>query len=622
MRRYVTLSSTSVGKRMKLKKLIINNFRGIGFAEIDLENFTTLVGPNNIGKSTILNAIHLVLDNKKPKLEDWPSQQASEEVMDIICEFGDLEDWEKRKSSISTLLHEDCLKVKMSAWWNTEQTDYSYEYAVYCVETQYPWSDLSHSKAKVDEICKPILKKLGITKAGEYNERQADLVAYVVENSPELIVSSEDWHVKKFANSLQQAVPHVMYVPASFKIEDELKATNNSPFSFLFTNKLFPKVKGDESYSAYIEKATELQDKLKGKAEDGSEIEGLGDALGEVSKTLNQILDFDSKVKLAVGDIDVEPLFMKAATFLIDDEIETSLQYQGSGVQRALAFAMLEANAEVESSVQGEQRTVVVLYEEPELYIHPHLMRRLKNTLQTRSESPKWQVICSTHSPFLINIADKPESLKLIKKNAGNARAVHQVSSTIFETTDDYNERDILRAALDFHPTVCESLFAKRVVIVEGDTEVAVFSMISELAEKLGVQDSLDKDTTVISAGGKWTITALVKVLNALQIDYRVIHDTDRKNLTDAELLEKAAIHPFKANAKIASVANADSVFLVDDTFEHVLWDQVEGEKAKSTDKPYNSWKRVRDYIDGKVELTARCEATLKEIVTFAFAKQ
>ena len=55
---------------MKLKKLEINNFRGISHAKIDIENFTTLVGPNNIGKSTILNAIHLVLDNKKPKKEE------------------------------------------------------------------------------------------------------------------------------------------------------------------------------------------------------------------------------------------------------------------------------------------------------------------------------------------------------------------------------------------------------------------------------------------------------------------------------------------------------------------------------------------------------------------------
>ena len=41
----------------------------------------------------------------------------------------------------------------------------------------------------------------------------------------------------------------------------------------------------------------------------------------------------------------------------------------GSGVQRALAFAILESNAEVDSEVDGdENRTVIVLYEEPELY--------------------------------------------------------------------------------------------------------------------------------------------------------------------------------------------------------------------------------------------------------------
>lgn len=606
---------------MKLIKLKISHFRGIGFAEIDIENFTTLVGPNNIGKSTILNAIHLVLDNKKPKLEDWPGKKESDETMEIICEFGQLEEWEKNKSAISTLLHGDSLKIKMSASWNSDKTDYNYDYSVFNLETQYPWSGETFSNAKKDALCKDIFKALNITKAGEYNERITELEEYVQTNHPDSVVSSEGWHVKKFANSLQQAVPHVMYVPASFKIEDELKTTNSSPFSFLFTNKLFPKVKGDATYTNYITKADELQNKLKGQAEDGSEIEGLDDALKQVSTTLNQILDFDSKVRLAVGDIDIEPLFMKAATFLIDDEIETSLQYQGSGVQRALAFSMLEANAEVESEVSGEQRTVIVLYEEPELYIHPHLMRRLKNTLQTRSQSPKWQVICSTHSPFLINLADKPESLKLIKRDSGNIRVVHQVSSDIFEKTDNYDERVRLRATLDFHPTVCESLFAKRVVIVEGDTEVAVFRMVGELAEKLDITGSLDKDTTVISAGGKWTITAIAKVLNALEIDYRVIHDTDRKGLTDEQLEEKSHIHPFKANAKIAAVATPEKVFQVEDTFEHVLWDQDQNEKAKASDKPFNSWKRVRDYIDGSVELTPACEATLKEIVTFAFSE-
>ncbi|QUI62500.1 AAA family ATPase [Pseudoalteromonas sp. A22] len=604
---------------MKLEKLTIRNFRGIGFAEIDIEGFTTLVGPNNIGKSTILNAIHLVLDNKKPKLEDWPAQKPSDETMEIICEFGSLEDWEKRKPAISKLLYNDSLKVRVVADWNAEQTDYSYEYSVYNTENKFPFSGENYSNAKKIPDAKAIFDELGITSAAAYKERLEEIEQHTLVNHPECVVQSEDWHVKKFANSLQQAVPHVMYVPASFKIEDELKASNNSPFSFLFTNKLFPKVKDDETYKDYIVKADSLQKKLKGQAEDGAEIDGLGDALEQVSSTLNQILDFDSKVRLAVGDIDVEPLFMKAATFLVDEEIETSLQYQGSGVQRALAFAMLESNASVESEVTGEQRSVIVLYEEPELYIHPHLMKRLKNTLQTRSESPKWQVICSTHSPFLINLADNPKSLKLLKRNTDNERRVHQISSDIFEQNGEYNERTLLRATLDFHPTVCESLFAKRVVLVEGDTEVAVFSMISELVNKLGIAGSKHKDTTVVSAGGKWTIPAIAKVLNAMDIDYRIIHDMDRKQLSDEELAQVAPIHPFRANEKISAVAGDDRIFLVEDTFEHVLWDQAENETAKSSDKPFSSWVRIKDYIDDTQELTDQSKATLKEIIKFAF---
>lgn len=603
---------------MKLDKLTISNFRGIGFAEIDINNFTTLVGPNNIGKSTILNAIHLVLDNKKPKLEDWPGQKASDLKMEIVCEFGCLEDWEMKKPAISNLLFEERLQVRLTAIWNAEQTNCEHEYSVYTNENKFPWTGKKYTEAKKDPTCKKIFDKVGIVKADDFRQKTTELEEYAIKNEPNIITQSEDWHVKKFANSLQQAVPHVMYVPASFKIEDELKTTNNSPFSFLFTNKLFPKVKNDETYKAYISKAQSLQNKLKGQTE-GNEIEGLDGALKQVSDTLNQILDFDSKVRLAVGDIDIEPLFMKAATFLVDDEIETSLQYQGSGVQRALAFAMLESNAEVESSVSGEHRTVIVLYEEPELYIHPHLMRRLKSTLQKRSESSKWQVICSTHSPFLINLADKPESLKVIKRGDGNKRVVHQIQGDIFENDGEYDERTILRAALDFHPTVCESLFAKRVVIVEGDTEVAVFSMVGELAQKLGIEGSLDKDATVVSAGGKWTIPALARVLNALDIDYRVIHDTDRKSLSDNDLKELSSIHPFKANEKIAKIATSAKVFLVDDTFEHVLWDQGQNEVVKATDKPFNSWKRVRDYINGKQDLTEKCESTLKEIIEFAF---
>ncbi|EGQ7696513.1 ATP-dependent endonuclease [Vibrio vulnificus] len=602
---------------MKLRTVRIENFRGISLAEIDFADFTTLVGPNNIGKSTILSALNMVLDNRKPKIEDWPGQAQSNEVMTITCTLEELEPWEKAKPAISKLLHDDTLQIRMIAKWPLNSDTPSCKYYVRHSLVETPFEGKGINDAKKDPLLKQILVDMGIAKADDYKKASDDIKEYMLEKHPEMTNVVVDWHEKSFANSLQQAVPHVMYVPASFKIEDELKTSGNSPFAYLFTNKLFPKVEGDNSYIEYINKAQDLQKKLKGKADDGQEIEGLSDVLGSVSSTLNDILDFDSKVKLAVGELDIKTLFTKAATFLIDDELETSLQYQGSGVQRALAFAMLESNAEIEAQVDGAQRTTIVLYEEPELYIHPHLMRRLRSTLQKRSGEPLWQVICSTHSPFLIDLANKPESIKLIKRADGNRRVVSQLPTEIFEQSEDYDEKVMLRAVLDFHPTVCESLFAKRVVVVEGDTEVAVFSMIEELVEKLNIGNSKHKDTTVVSAGGKWTIPAIVKVLKGLGIEYKVVHDTDKKGKTAEELEKVGNLHPYRANAKISAIAGDDHVFRVDDTFEHVLWGK--DKKYKSSSKPYHSWRCVRGFLDGKEEITEENQATLKEIIEFAF---
>ena len=92
---------------MKLRQIEINNFRGIGYAKIDLENFNTLIGSNNIGKSTILKAIQLLLNTSNPTSEDWPFRKASESTLVISGTFSDLTEEEIAKPSISKLVHEN-----------------------------------------------------------------------------------------------------------------------------------------------------------------------------------------------------------------------------------------------------------------------------------------------------------------------------------------------------------------------------------------------------------------------------------------------------------------------------------------------------------------------------------
>ena len=65
----------------------------------------------------------------------------------------------------------------------------------------------------------------------------------------------------------------------------------------------------------------------------------------------------------------------------MDDGVETTIERQGHGSQRALIFALIEVLANHSSKNTSEEmtRSTILLFEEPELYLHPHLMIRLKN---------------------------------------------------------------------------------------------------------------------------------------------------------------------------------------------------------------------------------------------------
>lgn len=605
---------------MKLRQIEINNFRGIGYAKIDLENFNTLIGSNNIGKSTILKAIQLLLNTSNPTSEDWPFRKASESTLVISGTFSDLTEEEIAKPSISKLVHENSLKIRVIATWNNDLNcidKAKYEAFSRVIEIEGLTNKIS--EARKIPIIKDILDEQGFNTADLFKENLDLIKEIALYKHPNLVNVTHKWSSESISinNHLQQAIPHVLYIPACFKIEDDLKSQKGTPFGFLFTNLIFPVLQQDKSFTSYIDSAKHLQMKMRGEIP-GELIQGIDTLMNGISTSLNQIMDFKSKVKLSVGDIEIDQVFMKAATLLIEDKLETQLDYQGSGVQRALAYALLEANALFTASASN--RSTVILYEEPELYIHPHLMRILRNCLREKSKLNNWQVIASTHSPFLIDIAENPTSLKLIKEHDNDTRTVHQISKSIFENDGLYNERDMLRAALDFHPTVCEAFFAKRVVVVEGDTEVAVLRFAEEICTKIGVKTDLIKDTTVVSAGGKWTIPAIARILVGLKIPFKIIHDHDRKGLSEEELSELTGFNEYCANAKIESIAGADNVYKVDDTFEHVLWNIEEGEKIPTDGgKPYNAWKKIKAFVDDKEELHPYCHTKLKEIMSFIY---
>lgn len=605
---------------MKLVRIDIQNFRGISSASINLENFTTLIGSNNIGKSTILKAIKILVDTTNPTSEDWPFRIASNDEMIITGTFSDIQEVERSKPAISNLIHNGELNIRVRTKWDHDNE---------CMGA--PSYEAYYSKELIDEYTTSItaarnipwlydiIRELDCNNSKAYKEMQNDVIGLIKQRHPEKVTSELCWTSEgiNFKNSLQQALPHVLYIPACFKIEDDLKSQKGTPFGFLFSNRVYPVLQADSSFTQYTSSLDKLHKKMKGEL-DGELIEGLQELMESITDSLNQVMDLKSKVKLSLTEIDINAALMKAATLVIEDKLETQLEYQGSGVQRALAYALLESNALFE--VTESQRSTLILYEEPELYIHPHLMRLLRDSLREKSSVSACQVIVSTHSPFLIDIAENPSSLKLIKDNHEGKRTVHEIDDSIFHIDAEYNEREMLRAALDFHPTVCEAFFAKRVVVVEGDTEVAILRFASELCDKLNIKKNLIKDTTIVSAGGKWTIPAIARILSKLNIPYKVVHDTDRKGMTEKEIENLSAINAYRANIKISDIVGDANVHRVDDTFEHLLWDPViDGNAPSEGGKPFNAWKRIKAYLDGDVNLNPTCEHKLKSVLQFIY---
>ena len=56
---------------MKVKKIIIENFKCFDNSSIELGNLTSLIGENSAGKSSVLQTLEMVLTNKHPTSRDF-----------------------------------------------------------------------------------------------------------------------------------------------------------------------------------------------------------------------------------------------------------------------------------------------------------------------------------------------------------------------------------------------------------------------------------------------------------------------------------------------------------------------------------------------------------------------
>lgn len=188
----------------------------------------------------------------------------------------------------------------------------------------------------------------------------------------------------------------------------------------------------------------------------------------------------------------------------------TPLRVMGSGWQALARLAALEVLQQLQS---GTQTPVLILFEEPETYLHPHLRRKLRDILEGLA-SGGWIVVVSTHAPEFVTFR-KPQ--QIVRLWPGSPTPLHgRLLTSGLSQEIKFQEKLDERGNHEF-------LFAHRVILCEGKDD---FSAVCTYLEKAQI-DVDGFGVTILDLGGVDNMPSYARIARDLKIPWCAITDED-----------------------------------------------------------------------------------------------
>ena len=318
-----------------------------------------------------------------------------------------------------------------------------------------------------------------------------------------------------------------------------------------------------------------------------------GDSNTPLSKMLHQLNEVVSDIfpsasilasaNLSDPDSTIKPVF----SIQMSSNIPTKSSLQGTGMIRSTVFSLLRYKSirDAEKAKDGS-RSLIIGFEEPEIYLHPNAISKIKDTIYRLAEYHKNQIVCTTHSPFMIDLSRKPRQVLnnlSIASNNFDDIVGEKILAKAFNVTEAFQKlqddnKDYVKMLLRVDDAIAKSFFVKHILIVEGDTEQIVLNeTLPFLPQKL--QSVILSEWHIIRARGKAAIIPLIKYLKTMGIDIYIMHDGDY-GTNGAE----------KFNEPIRIALNNDShIVVLDKCIEDVL-----GYAVQQNDKPLHAYNFIR----------------------------
>ena len=607
-------------KTVQLYSLNIEGFRKHTDTKIIFSDSTFLIGENNVGKSSILYALEYLLG-------------ASQSIS--LDEFYSLEeDGEKRIAVDKIVFTAEFHKIppEASSWrgfkgrllnYEADKNDPTDTGIKFIYRKTYP----KGGKVKIETLENPKIIKdefKNCTNIQEYldaglpeEELTEDLkkikydkklstkekgLFYDVEYIYDLDESKECWieNPGGIPQNVLSKLPKYLLIPAQDS-EGEISGTSGTLQKTL--NELFNEVR---EKSENYKKAQEYLNKLAKELDPSDENTEISKMIGELNDIISDVFPHTG-ISAAANLSDADKVIKPAFDIQMSSNVATPSNLQGTGLIRSTVFALLRYKA-LRDNRKDEisDRQLIIGFEEPEIYLHPNAINKMRDTIYSLAETGKNQIVCTTHSPYMIDVSKKPKQTLnslFLKKSVVCESKIETVGSVPFNITQEFlelqeDEKNYIKMLLRIEDSIAKSFFVKNVLIVEGDTEQLVLSeTINRMPLK--IQSDILSEWYILRARGKAAIIPLIKYLKAMHINIYVMHDKD-KNTPGAVVF----------NEPIRQALNDDTrLFVLENCVEDVL-----GYSAPSSDKPYKAYCYIKDNWNSWNDVSPKWKSIVEQI--------
>lgn len=461
---------------MKISYLTIENFRGIKAAEVKFPDHVVLIGDNNTGKSTIFEAIDLVLGpdrlRRRPPINehdffigrylDIPGSKKSQTTLKVdakaedngkkeVAETVAVDEITEDEAELPTEVQEDLepeavqIKIEVTITGLTDEQKRRFRDYI-------EWWDKSNgsfytapSVEGVDDDA--IVEALRVIFIGEYVFDEDDF-----DGNTYFSRSLEEGENSQFFGRRDKQFCGFLYLRSLRTGSRALSLEHGSLLDIILRLKeIRPQmwestINGLASFD--VASAPEL---------------GITGVLQSINKALKKYVpkEWGIEPHLRVSALTREHLRKVITAFVATGEGSHAAPYfrQGTGTINLLVLAML-------SQIAEDKQNVIFALEEPETAIPPYAQKRIVHEVRNLSA----QAMFTSHSPYVLEEFDIDQTLVLSRSGEG---ILSQASITLPESVKNKRYRQ------EFRTRFCEGLLSRRILLAEGATEASSLPVVA-----------------------------------------------------------------------------------------------------------------------------------------------